>query len=122
VTADITIPGHETSPLDLKVVAALRVIGPGKLLRQTGEDFLAEAPATFEELERHAEKGDAVGVARAAHRLKGVSGHMGARGLANATARLEQRTRDGGRLTFDDLAEARAELGLAVEAVARLLR
>jgi HPt (histidine-containing phosphotransfer) domain-containing protein len=117
----------ETMPhlavLDARVITALRVFGgePGELLQEMLLDFLTEAPSLTTQIERAVKDQAYDAAARAAHRLKGTSGHLGARRLAAVAAEVEVSARAGDRHPATRaMARTRAELDLAV-AAARLL-
>ncbi|HET7478895.1 MAG TPA: response regulator, partial [Rubrobacteraceae bacterium] len=111
-------------PLDDAVLSALRE------LQEEGEpDIIAELAGLFVEdtverlgtLREAIEAGDAAGVERAAHALKGSSGNMGARGLSERSARLEEAGTAGALSEAKDLLEsiesefARVRLALEAE-------
>ncbi|MEY2433005.1 MAG: Hpt domain [Acidimicrobiaceae bacterium] len=110
--------------LDERMVAALRDFGrePGRLLHQMATDFLVEAPSLVSEIERAVEDhADAI-AARAAHQLKGVSGHIGAVRLAVVAGEVEVSARSGvAHAMAAATTAARTELDLAVVAARGLL-
>jgi HPt (histidine-containing phosphotransfer) domain-containing protein len=77
--------------LDQRVLDALRAFGrdPGKLLAEMVRDFVLEAPSLVTAIGRAVEHDDREAAARAAHRLKGMSGHIGARRLAMVAGEIE---------------------------------
>jgi HPt (histidine-containing phosphotransfer) domain-containing protein len=110
--------------LDERMVTALRGFGrePGRLLHQMATDFLVEAPSLVSEIERAVERHAHAIAARAAHQLKGVSGHIGAVRLAVAAGEVESSARSGEvQAMTAATAAARTELDLAIDAAGGLL-
>jgi two-component system sensor histidine kinase/response regulator len=107
--------------LDRRMVEALRTLGraPGVLLKAMIDDFLVEAPSLTTDIERAVEWGAPVAAARAAHRLRGTSGHLGLARLAAVAGDVETAARAGAPLVMA-AARVRSELVLAC-AVARSL-
>src|ERR1700729_2664547 len=83
--------------LDAHAVSALRAFGrqPGKLLGEMASAFLAETPALMAEIESTAATESLALTGKAAHKLKGVSGHIGAARLAAAAGAVEQSAASG---------------------------
>ena len=79
--------------------AGQRILDLGLLLNQVGGDrrlmrelvaiFLQDYPRQLERLRRALGEGDAAGVARAAHSLKGAAGNLAAEGVVAVARRLE---------------------------------
>ena len=110
--------------LDARVVTSLRFFGgePGELLHEMALDFLAEAPSLLAEVDRGVDVRAYDTVALAAHRLKGSSGHIGARRLAAAAGEIEASARAGLTTTTARAAtSARTELDHALAEVRLLL-
>jgi two-component system sensor histidine kinase BarA len=109
--------------LDQRIIAALRDFGQqGKLLQEMIEGFLVEAPSLMAEIERSLEDESHDTVARAAHRLRGLSAHMGARRLAGVAGELETAARAGSvQPTAAVMTTARTELDRAVASTRTLL-
>ena len=85
----------------------------GKFQHRFGENL--------EELERALEAEDRERIVRVAHRLKGESANMAARGLRDQAAEIEQLGRDGRVCEIRPcLAQLRAEWSLFAESVASL--
>lgn len=121
---DAAVPALPDDVLDQRIVGSLRAFGgdPGQLLQELVHDFLIDAPSLMTEIERAVEENAYVIAARAAHRLKGGSEHMGALRLAVVAGEIETSARSGVRRATASATEtARAELGLAVAAARALL-
>ncbi len=94
----------------------------GSLLAMVGDDpefvdelvdsFLEDSPQQFAALHVAASTGDAGGLVRPAHTLKGSSASLGARGVESIGRAIEERGRAG---TVDGVAELLAELDVAYE-------
>ena len=94
----------------------------GSLLAMVGDDpefvdelvdsFLEDSPQQFAALHAAASMGDAGGLVRPAHTLKGSSASLGARGVESIGRAIEERGRAG---TVDGVAELLAELDVAYE-------
>lgn len=91
-----------------------RVEGDREFLRELVDIFLAETPKTFAEIERCATEGDAGGLERAAHLMRGSVSHFGANAAVESARALEQMGRSG--LTQEASARV-AELGRALESL-----
>jgi HPt (histidine-containing phosphotransfer) domain-containing protein len=111
----------DVDALDQRIVNALRDFGsePGALLGVMLQEFLIEAPSLVVEVERAVEDRACAPAARAAHRLCGISGHVGALRLARIASVVEVAADTGSRC---DVAKLRAELDLAVAEASGLLR
>jgi HPt (histidine-containing phosphotransfer) domain-containing protein len=72
-----------------KAVALSRVGGDLELLREIAMLFLDDYPKSLRELRRAVESGDAKGVERSAHGLKGSVSNFGARPAVEAALQLE---------------------------------
>ena len=87
-----------------RTVALGRVGGDEDLLRELIGDYLRESPGWRDDLRRAAAAGDAGGLHRAAHTIKGALGYFGADAAAAAADRIQTRGRAG------DAAAAAADL------------
>jgi signal transduction histidine kinase/DNA-binding response OmpR family regulator/HPt (histidine-containing phosphotransfer) domain-containing protein len=86
----------EAHALDRGVLEQLREdIGGGEGLRDVILTFLAQTPSTLATLREEAGRGDAAGMGRAAHMLKGTSATLGALALADHCAEMERLGRSG---------------------------
>ncbi len=81
-----------------------RIGGDEELLQDLCQIFLDESPKLLQKLQQAVAAGDADGVMRAAHSLKGESSYLGAGATSQAARRLEEMGRD------KDLSRARATL------------
>jgi two-component system, sensor histidine kinase and response regulator len=97
-------PDGNGSALDPEVLANLRDLGDAELLTELAEMFFDDATSRLAELREAVEAGDAAGVKRVAHTLKGSSGNMGAMRMSALCAGLQD-VGDSG-----DLAPARGLL------------
>jgi two-component system, sensor histidine kinase and response regulator len=82
---------HE-DPLDSDVLAGLRELlqdGEPDLLAELVEMFVSDTGPRLAALREAVESGDASGVKRTAHAVKGSAGNMGARNMSNLAADLE---------------------------------
>jgi CheY-like chemotaxis protein len=86
-----------SSAIDWEVISSLRELETesGDLGIELIELFLNELPGRVESLEKAVSGADPNNLLRAAHRLKGSSGTLGARHLAAICAELEQKGRVG---------------------------
>jgi len=85
--------------LDLEVIRDLADVtadSGGAFLRGVLERFTAEAGNALERMDGYVRCGDSVSLAREAHRLKGSSGTVGARRLADECLQIERWARAGG--------------------------
>jgi HPt (histidine-containing phosphotransfer) domain-containing protein len=80
-----------SSALDAEVVARLRDLAAtdASLLGQILESFVSDGEARISSLHRALEKDDAVALHKAAHALKGASGNIGARHMAEIAEQLQ---------------------------------
>ena len=92
------------SALDPEVLANLRDLGDAELLAELAGMFFDDASSRLEELREAIEAGDAAGVKRVAHTLKGSSGNMGAARMSAICSELQDVGASG------DLARARGLL------------
>ena len=67
-----------------------RIGGDQELLRDLCHIFLEESPKLLQALRQAVASGDADGVMRAAHSLKGEAGYLGAVGTSQAAQQLEE--------------------------------
>ena|SRR5579872_2512288 len=94
------------SPLLDRNAALVSVGDDLDLLREVGTLFLSESPADLTELEQCVHEGNAVGIERTAHRLKGSIGAFGRGPVYQAALRLQEEGRAGKlRYVEADLAE-----------------
>jgi CheY-like chemotaxis protein len=77
-------------PLDPEVLAGLRELGDEELLAELAGMFFDDASSRLGELREAVEAGDAAGVGRVAHTLKGSSGNMGATRMSEICAEIEE--------------------------------
>ncbi len=82
--------------LDRAVVDELEALGGEELLSELVTLFVSETTPLLAELRAAFESGDAAGVARLGHRVKGSSSQLGGSRLAAACSALEQRGLAGG--------------------------
>jgi two-component system sensor histidine kinase/response regulator len=73
-----------------RVEALDRIGGDEELLRDLCHIFLEESPKLMLKLQEAVATGDADGVTRAAHSLKGEAGYLGADGTSHAARKLEE--------------------------------
>ena len=109
----MTEPFHPSSIFDRQVALA-RVGDDEELLYELIGLFLAESPAWRNDARVAAARGDAVGLHRAAHTIKGAVGYFGAAEASAAALRLEELGRAG------DLAAATAAVAELEQALDRL--
>ncbi len=110
--------------LDTSLVSALRSFGsrPGELLDVMLRQFLVEAPALLADIESATEWTDHEWVERAAHRLKGTAGHVGATRVADTCRQLEHTARRREwRLVWPLVALTSREVRRALEAATAVL-
>lgn len=100
---------NSTDRSDRQVVdfdqALERVAGDESMLRELAEIFLEESPGWLDDIEASIADGDAEGVFRAAHDIKGSTEVFQAESAVQAAKQLEQMGRD------DDLEEADEAFG-----------
>ena len=91
-----------------------RIGGDEELLRDLCHIFLEESPKLLQTLQRATAAGDAEGVMRAAHSLKGEASYLGADGTTHAARQLEEMGKS------KDLSRARDMLAVLEREVASL--
>ena len=82
-------PAGNGSVLDPEVLANLRDLGDAELLAELAGMFFDDASSRLEELREAVGAGDAAGVERVAHTLKGSSGNMGATRISAICSELQ---------------------------------
>ena len=97
-------PEGEGPVLDDRMIEGLRELGA---LEEIGRAFLAEVPSRMVGLREAWDKRDVADLERRAHALKGSSGAVGAKRVAQTSARLEKLARSG---TIDGADELLARL------------
>ena len=88
----------EESIIETQAIEDLRALSPDggtEFLRELIEIFLQDVPARLAEIDAGLAHADAVGVARAAHTIKGSSSNFGAKRLANAAHEVEMHGKTG---------------------------
>ncbi len=116
-------PHGPDEPLDRETLDRLRRLGgeaEPALVADLVRSFLAQLPGLLDAVRQALASGDARGAERAAHRLKGMSGALGALSLSAAAAALEDVAR-GGTLAAapERLARLEEEAARAGEALRR---
>lgn len=112
--------GGETFPLDLATVLA-RLNGDRDLLAELAGLYLEDEPALIGEVEGAVGQGDAEGVRRAAHAIKGSVANFAAAGAQAAALALEQAGRNHDLSVAPALLDAlRTELTVVRQALAEL--
>ena len=106
-------PAAPTASWD-KSEALDRIGGDEQLLQELCQIFLEESPKLLQKLHQAVAAGDADGVMRAAHSLKGESSYLGAGGTSQAARQLEEMGRG------NDLSRASETLGVLEREVAGL--
>lgn len=101
------------TPID-RDTALSRVGGDIDLLREIAKLFLEEYPKVLANLREAASQGDAKGVERTAHGLKGSVATFGASDAVNAALKLEQM---GRTQQLQEVAQVLATLELALAAL-----
>ena len=111
-------PGTPVEPAQAaswnKVEALDRIGGDEELLREVCQIFLEESPKLLKKLQQAVAAGDADGVVRAAHSLKGESSYLSAGGTSRAARQLEEMGHN------KDLSHARDTLAVLEREVAGL--
>jgi two-component system, sensor histidine kinase and response regulator len=111
-------PGTPAEPAQAaswnKVEALDRIGGDEELLREVCQIFLEESPKLLKKLQQAVAAGDADGVVRAAHSLKGESSYLSASGTSRAARQLEEMGHN------KDLSHARDTLAVLEREVAGL--
>lgn len=104
----LEVRGISESPLEQEVMdpelLLSQLCGDAKLMKEVVDLFLAERPALWAAIEEGMRRGDARGVTRAAHKVKGVLLNLTASPAAAAARKLEELCRE------ERLAEAGAPL------------
>ena len=80
------------APVDREVLAGLRGLQGEEetdIVAKLASVFLDDARSGLEEVQEALQKGDAAAVERVAHKLKGGSGSMGARGMVGLCTQLQ---------------------------------
>ena len=95
-----------------------RFEGEPELLKDVVRLFLDDCPKLFDGIRGAAERGDAQGMERAAHKLKGSVANFAAPAAYDAALRLEVMGRDG---HLEQAAEALGQLDSALEELKPLL-
>lgn len=112
-------PSDHTTSFDPIVLEHLLAIdGTGDVFRELSSLFARDAPITVRALADAAVAGDATGVRRAAHTLRGSAATLGSRAVADLAGRIEQAATAGALPP----AEMVAELTAATDAAAQYLR
>ena len=101
--------GNGSSVLDPEVLANLRDLGDAELLAELAGMFFDDATSRLGELREAVEAGDAAGVERVAHTLKGSSGNMGATRMSVICAELQDVGASGELARAPDLLEGLEE-------------
>src|ERR1051325_5903177 len=68
---------HQAERMDQKAIELLLRVGGASLVREVAEAFLTTAPGRLEAIGRGLKTGDADGISRAAHGLRGSAGQVG---------------------------------------------
>ena len=94
--------------LDPAVIQGLRDLAgeETKLVRDVIDQFLKDAPKRLAALSAAAKEGDAKGLEKASHALKGASGNIGAKALWAICEEIEERARKGDAEKVDGPLEA----------------
>lgn len=109
-------------PVVLESLRQLTAPGEPDVLAQVCQLFLEDAPARIETLRRAQAAGEAVGVQRAAHSLKGSAGNLGAKALLDVCRQLDDRARAGNLAgTADLVASLDVEYARVEAEIARLM-
>ncbi len=82
-------PGFQSAVLFDRSAALDRIGGDEELLREIAELFLAEYPTLIQDIRVALKNGDAAGLERSAHSLKGSVANFEARSAVDAAFRLE---------------------------------
>ncbi len=102
-------PNGNGSVLDPEVLANLRDLGDAELLAELAGMFFDDATSHLGELREAVGAGDAAGVERVAHTLKGSSGNMGATRMSAICAELQDIGASGDLARAPDLLEGLEE-------------
>ena len=102
-------PNGNGSVLDPEVLANLRDLGDAELLAELAGMFFDDASSRLGELREAIGAGDAAGVERVAHTLKGSSGNMGATRMSAICAELQDIGASGELARAPDLLEGLEE-------------
>jgi HPt (histidine-containing phosphotransfer) domain-containing protein len=107
-----------TDPLDRGVLQGLRELGDADLLSELVDLFLEDVPPQLEALREAVKSGDASSVERVTHALKGSCANMGAVGMVDICAELEDVGHSGKLGRVPMLVERlRAEFGCVRQAL-----
>ncbi|HXG10085.1 MAG TPA: response regulator [Gemmataceae bacterium] len=116
-SGDPTPTGPSETPLD-RQEALERLGSDEQFLAEVAGLLLEDAPRRLAEVRRAIAEGDATGLRRAAHALKGAVGYVGARPACEAAKRLEAIGADG---SLDRAADALQELEREIERLMAVL-
>lgn len=115
----------DRAALDPAVVGRLRLLTPPgepDVLREILTVFRGEVPRRVERLKAAWRAGDAQGVQRAAHSLKGSSGNIGADTLFEVCRSIDERARAGDLNLSGAIDALEAEFARVDTAIGELLR
>jgi HPt (histidine-containing phosphotransfer) domain-containing protein len=93
----------ENGAVDADTIAALRE--DGSLLRELRDLFAVEAPGQVSTMIEARNRGDAMAVSQAAHRLKGTAFTFGANEMVRACQEIEQLARAGSLSGIEQMIE-----------------
>ena len=96
-----------------------RLMDDEELARTVIGGFLEDIPQQIESLQDALQAGDASGVQRQAHTIKGASGNMGGKRLQAVALDMEQAAKDGALGSAKALA---GELGIQFEQIKQAMR
>ena len=120
------MPDHDLPPpIDPVSIANLREIGgdSDEFIAEIAQMFREDTPPRFEELEACLTRGDAPGLAKVAHSLKGSASNFGAARFRTTAEKLEHLGKSGdltgAREALDDL---RTEFARILDALESLLK
>ena len=115
----MSAPRSDAGLLDLEQLRAVAQLGgEDSYLRRLYDGFADDARRTLARMREYAVCGEAVSLAREAHRLKGGSGSIGAVGFSRGCQEIERRARQLGTL---DVKGPIAEAHLLLDEAQRLL-
>ncbi len=114
----------DSASIDMKTLESMRPLqrqGQTDVVTRVVRLYLANAPATFQELQTAADKGDTATVFRLAHSLKSSSAMVGALRLSELCKTLEARAREAaGGPVPDGVPEIEAEYARVIRALEKL--